>query len=124
MGIITTGLILTPVIIISYYQLPRYEYRLAYVDSVMVKDFPQKGLETTIHINGTLPSSCSTLFYHFSSIDDLSKEVNIFLWESVALHGGCLPMVIDYNYEVLIIFPSSGYWIVSCNYKNITVLVY
>lgn len=124
MCITAAGLILTPLIIISYYQWPRYEFHLADVNSVMVKDTPQKGVETIIQINGSLPSSCNTLFYHYTLIDDLSNEVNIFLWDSHPLNAACLPIVIDYTYELSIIFPSSGYWKVSCNYKNITVLVY
>jgi hypothetical protein len=96
---------------------------LVHVNSISIEGIPIKDQECTITLNGTLPNPCWRLDHHEKEIYEQEKSVNISLWGYLG-EGGCIEIPISYQYNVSMIFPSSGNWTIACNRisKNIIVL--
>lgn len=97
---------------------------LVHVSNITIEGTPIKGEDCTITLNGTLANTCWRLDHHEKEINELEKSVNISLWGYFKEVGGCFEVVIPFQYNVSIIFPSSGNWTITCNRisKNIIVL--
>lgn len=97
--------------------------RLAGVSSISIEGTPVEGERCTISIHGVL-GHCCRLEYHEKKIYEQDKLVNISLWESCYSGGLCTCNVVEFQYNISIIFPSSGNWTIRCNRiaVNITVL--
>lgn len=98
------------------------DLRLIRVTSISVEGTPVKGENCTISLNGYLVNSCQRIHHHEKDIYEQDKLVNITLWGY--FQGElCAESLRPFQYNISIIFPSSGNWTIGCNGISESIIV-